>query len=342
VIHDISTPKSSTCGGKSARVIPIELYHLHWSHYVEKVRWALDFKGIPWRGIEINAFSKKEIRKFNKGEYVPLIFDPNTQVVISDSTPILRYLDEAYQHKPLFPSEPTPRAEVLRWTLMFDSFLGLRARRLGYAQLIVEAPELLHKLFLPRILGGLLTYPGISYIATVVVAAVLTIRFRLHRNREDEVFEGLEAFLIQVAAHIEGRKYVVGSAFTAADLALAALLRPLRIVPFFRNHSKLHSLFDWQRLLFVEHGREQTLIYEDAIEAVRRRRGYVRGHISWLQANSRSVQKSDASRYESSLEYALNDQRPVYNWRLLLIPALYLKVRWFSGVRKQSLAETAA
>ena len=31
----------------------IELYKLHWSHYVEKVRWALDFKQLPWRGIEV-------------------------------------------------------------------------------------------------------------------------------------------------------------------------------------------------------------------------------------------------------------------------------------------------
>jgi hypothetical protein len=33
----------------------ITLYQLHWSHYVEKVSWALDYKGIDWRAVEVAA-----------------------------------------------------------------------------------------------------------------------------------------------------------------------------------------------------------------------------------------------------------------------------------------------
>jgi hypothetical protein len=43
--------------GSTRRVLMIELYKLHWSHYVEKVRWALDFKKLEWRGIDIVAFT---------------------------------------------------------------------------------------------------------------------------------------------------------------------------------------------------------------------------------------------------------------------------------------------
>lgn len=41
----------------------IELYKLQWSHYVEKARWALDFKQLPWCGIEVVAFTKKEMQR---------------------------------------------------------------------------------------------------------------------------------------------------------------------------------------------------------------------------------------------------------------------------------------
>jgi hypothetical protein len=41
----------------------ILLYQLHWSHYVEKVRWALDFKGVEWQAVEVNPFNKREMRQ---------------------------------------------------------------------------------------------------------------------------------------------------------------------------------------------------------------------------------------------------------------------------------------
>jgi glutathione S-transferase len=36
----------------------IILYELYWSHYCEKIRWALDYKKLPWKKVGINAFTK--------------------------------------------------------------------------------------------------------------------------------------------------------------------------------------------------------------------------------------------------------------------------------------------
>ena len=87
----------------------IELYKLHWSHYVEKVRWALDFKCVPWRGIDIVAFTKKEMQRFACAQTVPLIHDTVTGAAISDSSPIIRYLDETYPEHALLPADPVER-----------------------------------------------------------------------------------------------------------------------------------------------------------------------------------------------------------------------------------------
>lgn len=84
----------------------IELYKLHWSHYVEKVRWALDFKQLPWRGIDIVAFTKREMRQFDCAQTVPLIHDKATGVAISDSSPIIRYLEDTYPARALLPRDP--------------------------------------------------------------------------------------------------------------------------------------------------------------------------------------------------------------------------------------------
>ena len=41
----------------------ITLYQLHWSHYVEKVRWALDYKGLDWSAIDVDAFTKRQMHR---------------------------------------------------------------------------------------------------------------------------------------------------------------------------------------------------------------------------------------------------------------------------------------
>src|SRR5579859_3510066 len=95
----------------------IELYQLRWSHYVEKVRWALDFKGLTWRAIDIVAYKKAEMQRFACAQTVPLIHDTATGVAISDSSPIMRYLDQTYPEKPLFPADAAAREETWQWML---------------------------------------------------------------------------------------------------------------------------------------------------------------------------------------------------------------------------------
>jgi glutathione S-transferase len=309
----------------------IELYKLHWSHYVEKVRWALDFKQLPWRGIDIVAFTKKEMRRFDCPQTVPLIHDTTTSVAISDSSPIIRYLDETYPEHALFPDDPVERETVWQWMLRLDSTLGLQARRLGYTQLIVECPKVLSQLFMPNVWGGLFTRPVLRTLAAPVLGTMLTLRFNFHRNRADHVYEALEAQLIPIAAHIAREGFLVARRFTAADLTLASLLRPLRIVPHFSHHPDLQSLFAWQSHLFFTHKRDISFPYEDLIRAQRERCGSMRGRVSWMQSD---VKPGLVDAEQPSLQRAQNDIHAIHRWMLLLGLPIYLKLRWFSGVRR--------
>jgi glutathione S-transferase len=306
----------------------IELYKLHWSHYVEKVRWALDFKRLPWQGIDIVAFTKKEMRRFDCPQTVPLIHDTATSVAISDSSPIIRYLEDTYPEPRLFPAEPADRDEVWQWMLRLDSTLGLYARRLGYTQLIMECPQTLAQLFMPNVCGGLFTRRGWRRLAAPVLGMMLTLRFRFHRNRQDRIYEKLEALLLPIERQLARDGFLVGGRFTAADLTLASLLRPLRIVPHFSHHPRLQALFVWQEQLFRAHGRDVTFPYEDAIREARQRRGTMRGLVSWMK--TRADAGLDAA--EAMLQVAKNDQQPVSRWTLVTGLPAYLKLRWFNGV----------
>jgi glutathione S-transferase len=307
----------------------IELYQLQWSHYVEKVRWALDYKRIAWRSVEIVAFVKREMRRFECAQTVPLIHDTSTGAAISDSSPIIRYLDETYPEHALFPADACERAAVWRWMLTLDSTLGLHARRLAYTQVIMECPLVLPALFMPHVAGGLFVRRGWRVLAAPVLGAMLAKRFRFAHNRIDRIYEQLEAQLIPIAVHIEREDFLVGARFSAADLTLACLLRPLRIVPHFRAHAQLRSLFAWQGKLFREHRREPAYAYETMIEAQRRRSGWMRSRVGWMQpATSADIADLGA------LQVARNDIHPVGKWTVLGGIPDYLKLRWFNGVAR--------
>jgi Glutathione S-transferase len=307
----------------------IELYKLHWSHYVEKVRWALDFKKLEWRGIDIVAFTKKEMRRFDCAQTVPLIHDTTTGVAISDSSPIIRYLDETYPEHPLLPADTVEREAVWQWMLRLDSSLGLHARRLGYTQVIMECPHVLSQLFMPDVAGGLFARRGWRALAAPVLGAMLSLRFRFHRNRDDGVYEALEAQLVPIAVQLERDGYLVGRRFSAADITLASLLRPLRIVPHFAQHPRLQSLFAWQTRLFRMHDRDVAFPYEALIRTQRERRGSMRGRVRWMRPGTEPGLMPGES---PVLQVAQNDIHSVNRWMLPLGLPAYLKLRWFSGV----------
>jgi len=307
----------------------IELYKLHWSHYVEKVRWALDYKQLAWRGIDIVAFTKREMQRFDCAQTVPLIHDTTTGTAISDSSPIIRYLDETYPERPLLPADPVERQAAWRWMLTLDSTLGLHARRLGYTQVIMECPAILSRLFMPQVCGGLFTRPLLRALAAPVLGTMLALRFRFHRNRQDRVYEQLEDQLVPIARRIEREGFLVGARFSAADLTLASLLRPLRIVPHFAGHPRLQSLFIWQERLFREHRRDPAFPYETLLNAHRQRRGRVRGKVGWLGADRAAPAGVDEP---LPLEAARNDIHPVNRWQLLPALPAYFRLRWRSGV----------
>jgi glutathione S-transferase len=315
----------------------ITLYQLHWSHYVEKVRWALDYKGVEWSAIEVDPFSKREMRHLqcqttlDSGRQlhtVPTMHDQRTGSVLSESSRILDYLERTYPTPALYPSDPVERGEVSRWMLWLDSTLGLAARRLAYTQIALEHPGILAELFVPRIVAGSGAGSLKARLAGAVIAGVLTRRFRFQYNRADRVFEQLEHCLLIATERLASRPYVVGNRFTAADLTLAALLRPATLVPFFQDHPRLQQLFDWRATQLREHHRETRVGYEAALHDIRRRRGWGLGAVRWLPGENRDPVCGEIP----DLPTARNDQQSVGRWPLITGPLSYLRLTQTSGL----------
>ncbi|KAJ7121542.1 hypothetical protein C8R44DRAFT_831646 [Mycena epipterygia] len=102
--------------------IPSTIPHKAWSPNTWKTRYALNYKGIPYKTVwveypEIEALSKElgaaptTTKPDGRPHYtLPMIQDPSTGAVVSDSTKIAVYLDATYPDAPrLMP----PRTEGL-------------------------------------------------------------------------------------------------------------------------------------------------------------------------------------------------------------------------------------
>ena len=142
---------------------------------------------------------------------MPAITDSRTDAYVMDSTPILRYLAEAYPEAPqLFPGDAAHRAEVDAMLLDLDSRLGILARRFAYTQVILECPTLLPQLFLRQRVRGWYCAPGVRSVAGAFMGMVLTQRFEFHRSEELGLYEALERYLLDLGATLERRAIVVG------------------------------------------------------------------------------------------------------------------------------------
>ncbi|MFT6123509.1 MAG: glutathione S-transferase, partial [Oleiphilaceae bacterium] len=113
------------------------LYQFPISHYCEKVRWVMDYKGLDYKlknllpGLHLRTTKKMAVKS-----YVPILIDQGEQV--QNSHVILNYLDEKYPDKSLSPTDPELLAEVLAWEKYCDVEIGVHVRRYGYHYLLAE------------------------------------------------------------------------------------------------------------------------------------------------------------------------------------------------------------
>ena len=87
------------------------LWHIPFSHYSEKARWALDYKGIAHRRRVLGSdYLIKVWRATGQGKLPVLWLDGRA---IADSTRIIAALEEHYPEPPLYPRESAARQRAL-------------------------------------------------------------------------------------------------------------------------------------------------------------------------------------------------------------------------------------
>lgn len=207
--------------------VPRRLVTISVSHFCEKARWALDRAGLDY--VEEGHFPNAHyLASFPiaRTPYVPILVDWGR--VVPDSTAILHHVDGLVaEDARLFPVGGSA-LEVSRLEERFDADLGPATRLWAYWHWFGRTRELLHYAGhgtprLERLLAPLLVG---------VMKQMTRRRFSIDREAAERSIRTVRGIFEEAGALLsDGRRFLAGDRFTAADLTFASLAAPVLLPP---------------------------------------------------------------------------------------------------------------
>jgi glutathione S-transferase len=196
------------------------------SHYCEKVRWALDRTGFSYvEECHLPLLHRLRTTPLG-GSSVPILV--TEKEVLKDSADILKHVDAiAPAHRKLYPAASALRREVENWEVQCNE-LGIAIRQWGYFYGL-ENQDLIKQLWckgVPAWEKALfpLTFP--------LTRRLIHSSYNVNRESSIAAYQCAQQIFQSVSDRLaDGRKYLVGDDFSAADLAFASLAAPGLLPP---------------------------------------------------------------------------------------------------------------
>jgi glutathione S-transferase len=204
-------------------VATVTLWHIGISHYSEKIRWALDFKGIEHQRKAPPPPSQMVVAPLlTRGRQVTfpvLQLDGRT---IGDSTAIIAALEERFPDPPLYPEDPSARQRALALEDWFDEHVGPQMRVVYFHELRKDAERL------GRFMATITPGPVPTSVGVGFARFFTNLRYRVaDEDRATASREAVVAALDRIEEELGDGDHLVGDRFTVADLTAASLLYPL-------------------------------------------------------------------------------------------------------------------
>lgn len=196
-----------------------ELITIPISHYCDKARWGLDRAGVPYvERAHVPVFHYVPAQRAAESATVPVLTTPMGP--LAESTAILRYADWWAGRAELFPPD-APSVTGLVDT--YDEF-GVHTRLLAYHRLLPH-PKLLVRF-------GATGVPGwqrrLLPLAVRGLRRLITRRLKIDDRSVQRARVEVARTMDDVASRLsDGRRWLAGDRFTAADIAFAAMAAPL-------------------------------------------------------------------------------------------------------------------
>jgi glutathione S-transferase len=198
----------------------ITLYQFPFSHFCEKARWALDFKGVSYACKNlVPGPHLKVTKKLAPRTCVPILVHDGS--VVQDSSAIITFLDEKHPGRSLTPCDGALAKEALEWEEYFDEEIGVPLRLWFYFHTLPDRSRAQRFLlegapWYGRPLMALI-YPGVRD----AMRRAMNINAESAKKAEARLLKALD----RLDGAVQGRRFLVGDCFSRADLTACSLLR---------------------------------------------------------------------------------------------------------------------
>ena len=205
------------------------------SHYCEKARWALDFKGIPFEAVAVmpglHVFT---IRLYAPDTAVPVLL--TGKEVVQGSGRIIDYLDVKYPEHALTPANDSMRRACLEIERDMDDRLGENIRRILYDSLLAY-PNFIRHCFTHSMSASKQRFFSFMY---PLLRAKIAKTYVISAAAVEQARREFDVAMTEIEQLIQRGPYLVGAQFTRADLSVASMLSFLVMPP---EHP-----FPWQEI----------------------------------------------------------------------------------------------
>jgi glutathione S-transferase len=198
------------------------------SHYCEKARWALERAGIGYREERhVQGVHRLAARRAGGGLTVPVLVTP--EGAIGESAEILLWVDERTpREQRLFGADRAMRLQEAEICGRLDDRLGPHGRRLMYVHMLAQR-ELSLNFNNEGVAGWEDRLMRLGWpLAGRMIGRVLDIRPGIEVQDEAIVWQELDFVAERLS---DGRPYLSGERFGAADLTFAALSAAVVVPP---------------------------------------------------------------------------------------------------------------
>lgn len=247
----------------------LELYQFELSHYSEKVRLILDYKGLDYRKIEVTpGVGQLDLFRLSGKKQVPVLKDGET--VIADSTAIAMYLDRKYPEKPIIPVDPRERGLCLLMEEWADESIGLKSRKVLFGA--VSQNQDFRTSLLPSATPDFLKtlFGAVPPELMEIVGTGVGLGSDAVKDAKDALKQDLEALSLLLL----DRAYLVTDTPCLADFAVAGLSMLLKFpagpyldlpenlkgkgIPGLADSSVYETFFDWRDRLYMDYRKPLT------------------------------------------------------------------------------------
>jgi glutathione S-transferase len=196
----------------------LRLYHYEPTANSAKVLISLHEKQLPFesRWVDLHRFEQHDpaFLAINPKGQVPVLVSDGA--IVTESTVIMEYLEEAFPEPPLHPSDPLGRARVRDWMKLVDEYFCPALQLVSFQMLVRPAVKRLPESEIRDRVSRVPLREPLERWRTIAGAGYST-------DRIDECLQRIDDSISRAESILARERWLAGKTFTLADIAFFSM-----------------------------------------------------------------------------------------------------------------------